>query len=230
MGNFSCGGRRRLAIGLAGLAVGGAALFGAAAFAGDDGDINTVRVLPGPTTPAEAAAIAAAENQVGADYVASPDVQFIRSIKLAADGVGARVVGHYLYVTSTKDLEIYDVSTPADPQLLGTVTIDVEFENEQVPTNGSVLGISGQTPSTTTGGFCPSTYPLSSSGCLVLFDVRDKSHPVKVATVSGAGDHTSTCILDCTYMYGSAGSITDLRGVLGPTHTATKLGTNWSHT
>jgi hypothetical protein len=28
-------------------------------------------------------------------------------------------------------------------------------------------------------------------------------------------------------MYGSAGSITDLTGVLGPSHTATKLGTNW---
>src|SRR5206468_1885879 len=160
-------------------------------------------------------------------YVASDNVEFIRSFKLAADGVGARVVGRYLYVTTTKDLEIYDISVPTDPQLMGTLTLDVEFENEQVPTNGAVLGISGQTPSTTGQGICPSFYPTSSSGCLVLFDVRDKANPKQVATVQGAGDHTSTCILNCSYMFGSAGSITDLRGVLGPNHTATKLDTNW---
>jgi hypothetical protein len=189
--------------------------------------INTVRVEPGPTTPEQVQAIADAEQAAGADYVASPDVQYIRSFKLAADGVGARVVGHYLYVTSTKDLEIFDISNPTDPHQVGTNTLDVEFENEQVPTNGKVLGISGQTPSFTGVGVCPSTYPLTDSGCLVLFDVRDKAHPTQVATVPGAGDHTSTCVLDCSYMYGSAGSITDLRGVLGPSHTATKLGVNW---
>jgi hypothetical protein len=219
--------RRRVGIGIAGLVVAAAAVFGAAAFAGEGTDVNTVRVLPGPQTAEEAAALATAVAEVGADYVASPNVEFVRSFKLAADGVGARVVGNYLYVTSTKDLEIYDISAPTDPQLLGTATIDIEFENEQVPTNGSVLGISGQTPSATTSGICPSTYPLTSSGCLILFDVRDKSDPVQVATVSGAGDHTSTCILSCTFMYGSAGSITDLRNVLGAGHIATKLDVNW---
>ena len=202
------------------------ALFGPGAL-GDDPQINTIRLEPGATTAEQQAAIDAAVNQVGADYVASDNVQFIRSLKLAADGVGARVVGNYLYVTSTKDLEIYDISTPADPQLMGTLTLDVEFENEQVPTDGAVLGISGQTPSLTGAGVCPSFYPTSSSGCLVIFDVRDKAHPTQVAAVQGAGDHTSTCILNCTYMYGSAGSITDLRGVLGASHTATKLSTNW---
>ena len=219
---------RRLAmIVVAGLVVIGGVLYGAVAFAGD-GQVNTIRVMPGPTSAAEAAAVEQAQLQAGQDYVASPNVQFVRSFKLAADGVGARVVGNYLYVTTTKDLEIYDISTPADPRLLGLATIDIEFENEQVPTNGSVLGISGQTPSTTSGGFCPSTYPATGpSGCLVLFDVRDKANPVQVATVPGAGDHTNTCVLDCTYMYGSAGSITDLRGVLGSSHTAKKLSVNW---
>ena len=219
--------RRLAAIVVAGLLIVAGALYGAVAFAGE-GDVNTIRVMPGPTTAAEAAAVAAAQAQVGADYVASENVEFVRSFKLAADGVGARVIGRYLYVTTTKDLEIFDIATPTDPKLLGLVTIDVEFENEQVPTNGSVLGISGQTTSTTASGLCPSTYPATGpSGCLVLFDVRDKAHPVQVATVQGAGDHTSTCVLSCTYMYGSSGSITDLRAVLGPSHTATKLSVNW---
>lgn len=189
--------------------------------------INTVRVAPGPTSPAEQAAVDAAAAQVGADYVTSPNVEFVRSIPLAADGVGARIVGQYLYVTSTKDLEIYDISAPTNPRLVSRLTTDVEFENEQVPTNGSVLGISGQTPSLTEQGLCPSLYPTTRSGCLVLFDVRDKTQPKQVATVLGAGDHTSTCILDCSYTYGSSGSIVDLRGVLGPDHTATKLDVNW---
>src|SRR3954469_17427914 len=111
-------GLRRFSIALAGLAVIGAAVYGAAAFAGDGG-VNTIRVMPGPTSAAEAAAVAAAEAQVGADFVASENVEFVRSIKLAADGVGGRVVGNYLYVTTTKDLEIYDIFTPTDPQLLG---------------------------------------------------------------------------------------------------------------
>jgi LVIVD repeat len=135
--------RRLAAIVVAGLLIIGGALYGAAAFAGE-GDVNTIRVMPGPTTAAEAAAVAAAQAQLGADYVASENGEFVRSFKLGADGVGARVVGRYLYVTTTKDLEIFDISTPTDPQLLGLVTIDVEFENEQVPTNGFVLGISGQ--------------------------------------------------------------------------------------
>ena len=126
----------------------------------------------------------------------------------------------------TKDLQIYDISTPRDPRLVSGVTLDVEFENEQVPTNGEVLGISGQTASVTGEGVCPSTYPLTGSGCLVLFDVRDKAAPKEVATVLGAGDHTSTCILDCSYMYGSSGSITDLRTVLTDGK-ASKVDTNW---
>jgi hypothetical protein len=219
-------GRRWARLALLALVVGAAAASTALALIGD-GDINTIRLEPGPTTAAEQAAVEAAIAQVGADYVASDNVEFVKSFKLSADGVGARVVGNYLYVTSTKDLQIYDISNPTDPQLQGTVTLDVEFENEQVPTNGKVLGISGQTPSITENGLCKSLYPTTSSGCLVLFDVRDKAHPVQVAAVEGAGDHTSTCILDCTYMYGSAGSITDLRNVLGPTHQATKLAVNW---
>ena len=137
---------RRVGAQLLVVAAASMALFGPGALAGAP-EINTIRLEPGATTAEQQALIDAAMNQVGADYVSSDNVQFIRSLKLAADGVGARVVGNYLYVTSTKDLEIYDISAPADPQLMGTLTLDVEFENEQVPTNGAVLGISGQTPS-----------------------------------------------------------------------------------
>jgi hypothetical protein len=59
----------------------------------------------------------------------------------------------------------------------------------------------------------------------VLYDVRDKTAPKQVSTIMDAGDHTSTCVLDCSYFYGSAGSITDARGVLDGA-AAKKIG-NW---
>src|SRR3954452_855884 len=87
---------------------------------------------------------AAHATKSGPDYVASDNVQYVTSDRLPGDGVGARVVGKYLYVTTTKGLSIYDIQKdPAHPQKIGFETMDVEFENEEVPTNGKVLGISG---------------------------------------------------------------------------------------
>jgi hypothetical protein len=190
---------------------------------------SNVRRLMALTAASIAVAVfaAPANAQQGGDYVSSENVTLLKSIKPAGDGVGARVIGNYLYVTSTKDLEIFDISKPEDPQMVGNVNVHVEFENEEVPTNGQVLAISGQTPTVTgSGNICPSTYPVaSSSGCLVIYDVRDKANPKEVSTVLDAGDHTSTCVLDCQYFYGSAGSVTDARGVLDG-KPAQKIG-NW---
>src|SRR3954464_4981351 len=179
------------------------------------------------TAVATALVAAPASAQSGGDYISSENVSLLKSIKPAGDGVGARIVGHLLYVTSTKDLEIFDITKPEDPQMVGSLNLHVEFENEEVPTNGKLLGISGQTPTVTgQGNICPSTYPVaSSSGCLVLYDVRDPAAPKEVSTILDAGDHTSTCVLDCTFFYGSAGSITDAQGVLDGVQ-AKKIG-NW---
>jgi len=170
---------------------------------------------------------------VGPDYVASPNMTLVQRIPLAADGVGARVVGDFLYVTSTKDLEIFNISHPTAPVQVGSVNLDVEFENEQVPTDGKLLGISGQTSTVTSNGPCPPklmTQSTYKANCLALFDVRDKAKPIPVAAVGGAGDHTSTCITvagqTCAYFYGSSGRITDARQALTK-HTATLLSTNW---
>src|SRR3954469_9883518 len=177
---------------------------------------NVLRLVALTAVAAALLAAPAFAQSPGGDYIASENVTLLKSIKSAGDGVGARIVGHYLYVTSTKDLEIFDITKPEDPQMVGSLNLHVEFENEEVPTNGKVLGISGQTPTVTgSGNICPSMYPVTSnSGCLVLYDVRDPASPKEVSTILDAGDHTSTCVLDCSYFYGSAGSITDAQGVL----------------
>ena len=177
------------------------------------------------------ASIARSETGSGPGYFASDNVTFVKNFREAADGVGARVVGDRLYVTTTKDLQIYDISTPADPKRLGTTTVDIEFENEQVPTNGQILGISAQTSSVTTQAAPCLADSEASRGCLLLFDVRDGSAPKLVQSIKSAGDHTSTCLevagQTCAFMYGSSGSISDIRTALTDPTPIVESTTNW---
>ena len=171
-------------------------------------------------------------NGSGPGYYASDNVTFHKNIREAADGVGGRIVGDKLYVTTTKDLQIYDISNPTNPVRQGLTTVDVEFENEQVPTDGKILGISGQTSSVTTQAL-PCTADFEASrGCLLLFDVRDATAPKLVQSIKSAGDHTSTCVTvagqTCAWMYGSSGSVSDIRRALDPaTPPITESAKNW---
>ncbi len=167
----------------------------------------------------------------GPGFFASDNVTFVKNFREAADGVGARVVGDKLYVTTTKDLLIYDISDPVNPVRQGTTTIDVEFENEQVPTDGRILGISGQTSSVTTQAAPCKADAEASRGCLLLFDVRNAAAPKLVQSIKGAGDHTSTCLTvagqTCAFMYGSSGSISDIRTALTDPKPIVESPVNW---
>jgi hypothetical protein len=183
------------------------------------------RALLGGVAALALSAPAANATQTGPDYVASDNVQYVTSDRLPGDGVGARVVGKYLYVTTTTGLTIYDIQTdPAHPQKIGFQTFDVEFENEEVPTNGRILGISGQDgcsdpwAANFSSGTAPrqldpnSTWSASeATGCLTLWDVSDPANVKKVNVVPGAGEHTTACAYDCQWLYGSTGAITDNR-------------------
>ncbi len=167
----------------------------------------------------------------GPGYYATDNITFVKNFREAADGVGGRVVGNRLFVTSTKDLLVFDISTPTDPKKLGTLNIHAEFENEQVPTDGKLLGISGQTSTVTTqGGVCQADSEAS-RGCLVLYDVSNSAAPKLLQQVKSAGDHTSTCLTyegkTCAFIYGSSGSITDTRNALTSTAPITESATNW---
>ena len=167
----------------------------------------------------------------GPGYYATDNVTFVKNFREAADGVGGRVVGNRLFVTTTKDLQVYDISDPVNPVRQGTTTVDVEFENEQVPTNGKLLGISGQTSSVTTQALPCKAESEASRGCLLLFDVRDATAPKLVQAITGAGDHTSTCVTvagqTCAWMYGSSGSVSDVRKALTDPTPIVESPVNW---
>ena len=106
----------------------------------------------------------------------------------------------YMVVTSWYNFSIYDITDPLAPQRISTVPFGFKFENEDVATNGEIMLFSETLP----------------QGNLHIFDIEDKTNPVQIATVTGAGDHTTTCILDCKWAYGSEGTITDLRNPAKP--------------
>ena len=154
----------------------------------------------------------AAGAQTSGDSVTSDNVEFVKNIREVGDGVGATVVGNTMFVTSTTHLSVYDITDAENPVRTGMFTMNIEFENEEVPTNGKILGISG-------ANFCvvpDTTNPQagatgSGPSCLAIYDVSDPANVKLLSNVAGAGNHTATCVLECTYFYGSAGTIVDAR-------------------
>ena len=113
---------------------------------------------------------------------------------------GANIRGDYMYLTSWKNVSIYDISKPLSPRLMDIEPLGFKFENENVATNGKILLFSESLP----------------GDALHVYNVANKENIRKMATVKGAGDHTTTCILECRWAYGSDGSITDLRDPRNP--------------
>lgn len=62
---------------------------------------------------------ASAPAQIGPGYFASPGTELVRHVPLNYDASGGRIIGSTFYLTTTRDLRIFDISTPEDPQLLG---------------------------------------------------------------------------------------------------------------
>lgn len=121
---------------------------------------------------------------------------------------GAKIIGKYMYVTSWRNFSIYDVSDPLKPALLKTVPFGFYFENEDVDGNSKIMIFSEELP----------------QARLHVWDVEDKTNPVELAVLDGAGQHTMSCLQNCKWLYGSDGFIIDLRD---PAHPV-KLDNTWN--
>src|SRR3954462_3301130 len=152
----------------------------------------------------------AAADQSGPDWVSSDNVEYLGSIKQDVGlTTGAKVVGDRLFVTSGKNISIYDISKPETPQPLGSMTINTSWENEEVPTNGKVLAVASDFYS-----IAPSCMSqMAFDGCIQFFDVRDPANVKEVGAVPIA-NHTAECVLECQWFYCRAGRIVDARGIL----------------
>ena len=126
----------------------------------------------------------------------SDNVEFVKNFPQHTDTAGGRKVGDYFYITTERDLTIYDVTEPLDPVEVGSLVLpelgQPVFTEEDPDTNGEILLV-------------------SNGGVLMVIDVSDKTAPALLSAVDGADDHTISCVLDCTWAYGSEGTIVDLR-------------------
>lgn len=131
---------------------------------------------------------------------ASDNVEWLGNLPLHVDTAGAHLRDGYLYVTTSTQLSIYDARVPETPTLLSTVPAPQQayFAEEDVDTNGSTLIISALDQ-------------------LRVYDVTDKSAPTQVGLLEGVDPHTVTCVLECSYAWGSEGQVFDLTDPTAPT-------------
>ena len=130
---------------------------------------------------------------------------------------GITIHGKYMYLTSWKNISIYDISDPLAPVQTANLPVGFMFENEdvEITPDGSYLFFSEELPSPETA--------------LHVYNIEDKTNIVEVAVLEGAGDHTFTCVLRCTYGYGSDGTIVDLRNPAEPKIVAERSADNNWH-
>ena len=145
-----------------------------------------------------AASFSPASAGPSAGGISSDNLEWVNFVPFdQATSTGATIQGKWMYLTSWKNISIYDISDPLNPKQTAILPVGFMFENEQVSVspNGSFILFSEELP----------------QSILRVYSVEDKTNIVELAQVPGSGDHTSSCILKCKYAYGSDGSITDLR-------------------
>jgi hypothetical protein len=142
----------------------------------------------------------------GPGYFASDNVEFVTHVPLNNDSAGAKLVGDYFYVTSSRGLLIYDVSDPVAPALVGILPLLQQpyFAEEDPDTNGKILLVGGL------------------DGVLNVISVEDKTSPQVIGQLDGGDAHTTSCVLDCKWAYNSDGGIIDLRDPTAP-----EMAGNW---
>jgi len=138
----------------------------------------------------------------GPGYIATSNVSHVLTLPLDTDSIGARVLpdGDFLLRTA-KGVTIYSTENPALPTPKGFVAVPAtpNQERENIDTNGKVL-VTGQ----------------AYDGILYVVDITNRTTPRLVTAATGMADHTNTCVNDCSYVYGSEGTIVDLRDPAAP--------------
>lgn len=146
---------------------------------------------------------ASAAAQLPAGPLTAKDAELVTNIAKHHDAAGGALVGGYFYITTERDLTIYDVSAPEAPREVGSLLLAPDalgqyyFTEENPETDGRVL-------------------LLSNGATTQVVDVRDKAAPKLIGSVGSNDQHTISCVLDCTWAYGSNGAVVDLRDPANP--------------
>ena len=188
--------------------------------------VRTVRALAvGALAMAVLSPASGAAAGPGPGHFTSDNVQWVTANPIHTGSAGGRLHGGYFYVTDPRGVFIYDVSTPANPVLKGSLIVPqvgtgAVLSQEDPDTNGKILLLDAVNPS------------APSANKLLVIDVSDKTAPKVVGSLATT-DHTWTCVADCTYAYGRTGGIIDLTNPAQPKEVAqwktTVKGSSYTH-
>ncbi|HWC14981.1 MAG TPA: hypothetical protein VG929_10370 [Actinomycetota bacterium] len=154
--------------------------------------------------------------------LATDNVEHVRHIPLAQNGVGGRLIGKYFYMNDQNKVMVWDVKDPENPQMIGSVPMPQEwqFSREDIDGNGNILVV----PNTLSGSNDGNLQTSTPTNAVYIIDVEDKTNPRIISKVAGAAQHTFSCVLNCRWAYGSSGNIIDLRNPAKPKFVEEKWG------
>jgi hypothetical protein len=167
--------------------------------------------LPATNGAAHSRAAELVHLEPGVGGFMSDNLTYVATLPTESPGVSARVVQvgtqRRLYVSSAKNLSVYNVTDPAVPLLMGTLdTHNWENEDIAVSKDGTRVLMSD----------------FEGVAYLIVISVTDLPGGLVAMTVDGVsapgGNHTIECVDDpCDYAYGSTGKIYDLTDPTKPT-------------
>ena len=138
-----------------------------------------------------------------AGWRSGPIIEHVRNLPLEGGAIGAVEHQRFLYVSGERSFSIFDISKPDDPQLMSTRLLGEHALNEHPQTNGRILLLSRD------------AVPAERS--LEIWNVIDKTNPQRIGGFANPGaDHMWACVLDCTFAYGSHGTIVSLADPTAP--------------
>ncbi len=166
--------------------------------------------------------VAPAAGEPTPNGMATANVEHVRHIPLAQNGVGGRLIGKWFYMNDQNKVMVWDVSDPENPEMTGFVPMPQEwqFSREDIDGNGKILVV----PNTASGQNDGNLQTQSAANATYIIDVEDKTNPTIISKLPGSAQHTVSCILDCKWAYGSGGNIIDLRNPAKPKFPEEKWG------
>jgi hypothetical protein len=139
-----------------------------------------------------------------AGWRSGPIIEHVRNLPQEGGAIGAVQHRGFLYVSGPRSFSIYDIAKPDDPQLVSSRTLGEHALNEHPDTNGRILILSND--------FDPPTRSLE------VWDVSNKANPQRIGGFPTTTlEHTWACVLDCSFAYGSHGTIVSLANPATPT-------------
>jgi hypothetical protein len=146
---------------------------------------------------------------VGPGWFGTSNTDLVANLPVNSGTAGARVVGDRMVVTDQNGLTVYDISDPTLPRPLGFTPIPQQyyFTEEDVPTNGEIALV---------GQFGDLTPKIRLNVVDISLEDNAGGQPAVVGRLERVDEHTFECALDCTWAYGSAGLIVDLRNPTAP--------------